>query len=546
MNFINLIAAFLEGLALIVSPCILPVLPIVLASGVDSGRFRPYGLIVGFMFSFSVFTLLASQLVKSLGLEPEVIRNASFIILGVFGVIMLSEKLSDKFGEATQGLANLGQKVNSAQNKTPGKEGFWSGFLMGCAVGLIWAPCAGPIMAVVFIQVLQQETDLGSVLTVLAFSMGAGIPMLILTVLGNYMMRQLNFLKQNSRIIRKVLGVLLVGGVLLAAFGGNWWDSLSEAATGSQKVVANNKLLNPLPRPYKAPEITGITAWPNSKPQKLADLKGKVVLIDFWTYSCINCVRTLPYITNWYDKYRDKGLVVIGVHAPEFAFEKNVGNVKEAIAKHSIHYPVALDNNFATWKAFENQYWPAHYLIDKQGNVVYTHHGEGRYAVTEQNIRTLLGLGDIKATETRKETKPYNPNQSPETYLGYERAANFNSPERQQPDVIGKYTFPASLAKNHWALKGSWLVGGEKIISQSPGAALRYQYAGKSVYLVLGTPPGKTINVKVLNNGKLVKTIPVKSQTLYTLLDWPGFQQGTLELQADAPGLSAYAFTFGG
>lgn len=548
MDWLTIGLAFMEGLALIVSPCILPILPVVLSTGLGGGLMRPYGLILGFVVSFSAFTLLSRSLVKSVGLDTELLRQASFIILVVFGLIMLSEKLSDRFGDLTQGVANMGRKF-SAQGGKPGHDGFLSGVAMGLAIGLIWTPCAGPLLAAVIIQTIRQESNLESVLTVLAFSMGAGFPMLILTTQGNRLMHRLDFFKRNSRVIRKALGAIIIATVLVTAFGGSLTQGWSADGAGKPDKTASvpkNKLIHPLLIPYEAPPLEGISAWINTSPLKMSELRGKVVLIDFWTYSCINCVRTLPYITRWDQKYRDEGLVIIGVHAPEFEFEKDLRNVQKAVAQHGIRYPVALDNNFDTWTNYENRYWPAHYLIDKQGRVVYTHFGEGQYAATEHNIRILLGLGEFSGKDRPgKESSAVSKGQSPETYLGYARAKNLDSPEQVRRDQLGRYSFPAQLPRHHWALKGPWFVGSEKIIAQEAGAALRYHFAARNVYLVLGAPPGETIPVRILLNGKPVKTLSVSNQTLYTLLDLPRFSEGVLELQAGAPGLSAYAFTFG-
>jgi thiol-disulfide isomerase/thioredoxin len=277
----------------------------------------------------------------------------------------------------------------------------------------------------------------------------------------------------------------------------------------------------------------------------MADLRGKVVLVDFWTYSCINCIRTLPYITSWNEKYRDKGLVIIGVHAPEFEFEKNADNVKKALEKYGIKYPVAQDNNLSTWQAFKNHYWPAHYLIDKEGKVVYTHFGEGHYDITENNIRYLLDITDGGAP--MEEHDPSGMGQSPETYLGYGRGENFAGGEIMR-DQVNDYTPAASLAAHAWDLGGSWTVQREKIVS-SDDAALRFQFKAKKVFLVLGTR-GAAVDVNVTVDGQPANSPDVKDgyltvtdHRLYELADSEN-GRGLLEIKA-APGLEAYAFTFG-
>ncbi len=546
MDILNLTLSFLEGLAIVISPCILPVLPILLSTGIDGGKMRPYGLILGFVVAFSLFTLLSRQLVQALGVDAELLRQISFYILIGFGMILLSESLSDFFAALTSRLSDFGQRLINRQR---GNTGFWSGLLVGCAIGLVWTPCAGPILTAVIVQTIRQETDLAGAFTILAFALGSALPMLILTLQGKKLMTRLDFFKRHSVLMRKAFGVLIIVTVILTAQGTllNW--NFSMAGTQS-KPVANvtPKLTKALAQPYTAPEFSGLSAWINTQPLTLKSLRGKVVLIDFWTYSCINCVRTLPYLTGWDRKYRDNGLVIVGIHAPEFEFEKKLDNVKRAVIQHHIQYPVALDNHLDTWTNFRNQYWPAHYLIDRQGRVVYTHFGEGEYALTESNIRALLGIGQLTAKDKplqEKSPATYSINQTPETYLGYARAQTFYGSPALEPDQVSAFTFPVKLPMNRWALKGKWFVDSEKVIAQEAGAALRLHFWGKKVFLVMGVPPKKNVAVKVLLNGNAVKTITVNQHTLYTLLDLAKVQPGTLELQAASSGLSAYAFTFG-
>ncbi len=313
-------------------------------------------------------------------------------------------------------------------------------------------------------------------------------------------------------------------------------------------------LKNGLAMPYPAPKFSGISAWLNGPPLTIAELKGKVVLIDFWTYSCINCVRTLPYLSDWYRKYHRLGLIVVGVHSPEFDFEKRIGNVKAAIAHYHIHYPVALDNDMATWNNYHNLYWPAHYLINRDGMVVYTHFGEGEYATTENNIRYLLGLKGAAQTITA-ETPTYMANETPETYLGYARAEGFAGNEAIRADASVVYHFPADLPVDGWALNGKWTVSAEKIVADAKGAALRLNFNARRVFLVLGTASGKPIKVKLKLNGAAVGesaggdapggVVDVKRNTLYRLIDQKTPKNGLIEIETQAPGLEAYAFTFG-
>jgi len=287
----------------------------------------------------------------------------------------------------------------------------------------------------------------------------------------------------------------------------------------------------------------------------MAGLKGKVVLVDFWTYSCINCVRTLPYITAWDKKYRDQGLVIIGVHSPEFEFEKDADNVKTAVVARGIKYPVALDNNLGTWQSFQNEYWPAHYLINRDGQVVYRHFGEGQYDVTENNIRYLLGLKGKPDTPTVKDT-PANDEQTPETYLGYARAQNYEG-SPQQIDVSGAYQMADPLPLHHWTLQGEWRLESEKAVAVNNNATLKLRFAARKVFLVMGTTDGKPAKVDVKldgmpvtkkTTGKNVKngTVTVTHHTIYELVSLPASKSGLLEITSQQPGLEVYAFTFGG
>jgi cytochrome c biogenesis protein CcdA/thiol-disulfide isomerase/thioredoxin len=538
MNLIEIGLAFIEGLALIASPCILPVLPLVLSASVEGGRRRPFGIITGFVLAFSAFALVSRQIVMALHIDLEIIKNISLVLLLLFGVMLLSTKISAKFSQLTQKVANWGGSFSFT-----GKEGFFSGMLIGSLIGLVWTPCAGPILAAALVQIIRQETDSESVVMVVSFALGAAVPMLIIALAGRKLMDRLNFMKTHAEVIRKIFGVIIIGAVLFIAAGGNAELQFSSSKQPPAETVTG--LAHALPAPYPAPEFAGIEKWINSSPLTMQELKGKVVLIDFWTYSCINCIRTLPYITEWDKKYRDKGLVIIGVHAPEFEFEKKPENVQKAVARYGIMYPVALDNKLGTWQNFNNKYWPAHYLIDKNGRVVYTHFGEGDYDVTENNIRYLLG--EQGKAVTAPDNEPRRVNQTPETYLGYARMESFRSKEPVIRDAVGEYSFPKFLPADAWALRGQWKMDKEKITSAAPGAGLQLNFTARKVFLVLGTETGKPINVTLSLNGEVVGgKITVDSHRLYELIDQKNAVNSLLEITADAPGLEAYAFTFGG
>ncbi|MBK9160071.1 MAG: cytochrome c biogenesis protein DipZ [Nitrosomonadales bacterium] len=548
MNSLDIGLAFLEGLALIVSPCILPVLPLVLAASVDGGKRRPYGIIIGFVLAFSLFAIAARELVALLGIDLDVIRDVSLVLLALFGLVLLSEKLSERFSALTQGAANFGNTLASARG-----EGLLSGIGIGALIGLVWTPCAGPILAAVLVQVIRQQSDFAGNLVILSFGLGAGIPMLIIALTGRRLMHKLGFLTRHAEAVRRGFGVLILASVAWIASGANI-ESLFMSAQRTEVARGELKLQHGLDKPYAAPEFTGIDRWFNSEPLTMAGLKGKVVLVDFWTYSCINCVRTLPYLTAWDRKYRDQGLVIVGVHAPEFEFEKKADNVQAAIAEHGIRYPVAQDNQLDTWSNFSNRYWPAHYLIDREGKVVYTHSGEGEYDVTENNIRYLLGL-DEKGETVMAEASAFSAEQTPETYLGYERARNFSSPEDPALDAVQRYSFPASLGQDDWALRGDWKIEAERIVAAGQGAALRLNFKARKVFLVLGSASGRPLRANIRLNGEPVggnagKDAPagvlnVERNTLYELVDQQAVKGGMLEIETNEPGLEAYAFTFG-
>lgn len=551
-GFINIGLGFLEGIGLILSPCILPILPIILAGSLTESKRRPFGIIIGFILVFTLFTFFSRQLIQALGINADAIRYFSYAALFLLGLIMISSYLSEKFSVATQRLANTGSSLVTTNNE---QGGLWSGIIFGSLIALIWTPCAGPILAAVIVQTIIQRSDLMGFLTIAAFGIGAAVPMLIIALFGREIIAKFGYLKSHTTMLRKFLGAIIILSVLYMIYADKAGSLLSNTKTVATSISTPAvQLINPVEDPYTEPKIAGIEAWINSAPLQLSDLKGKVVLIDFWTYSCINCIRTFPYLKDWYNKYHDKGLVIIGIHSPEFEFEKNLDNVKNAVAQYQIPYPVALDNQFTTWQNFQNKYWPAHFLINKEGEVVYIHNGEGEYETTENNIRFLLGM-----TEKVKTPLPEKPvtsaNQTPETYLGYARAENFKSVEPMTNDVAAKYTPPKSLALNEWALEGRWKVLSDHIVSDQVNAKLQIHFRARKVFMVMGNMTNQPITAQLMLNNKPLgiekgkdivdSKVKVDKHNLYEVISFENTSEGILTITANAPGLEIYTFTFG-
>ncbi|CDZ77521.1 Thiol-disulfide oxidoreductase YkuV [Legionella massiliensis] len=547
-DLITIILGFIEGFALIISPCILPILLIILAGSLSGSKKRPLGIVIGFTLSFALFAYFSRQFVQHTGIDLNLIRHISYLFLLLFGLIMMSSFLSEKFSQLTQGFAGLGSTLSSGSNP---QGGFLSGVFLGGLVAIIWTPCAGPILAAVIVQTVLQKTTLTSFFTLLAFALGATIPMIIIAFYGKTLMDTFGIFKTKAVLFRKLLGAIIIASVVYMVYSEGGFVSSSIAQT---TIKTSTSLEDGLWRPYSAPEIEGIEAWINSPPLKISELKGKVVLIDFWTYSCINCIRTLPYIKSWYSKYHDKGLVIIGVHSPEFDFEKNLDNVENAVKRDGILYPVALDNRFVTWSNFGNHFWPAHYLIDKEGKVVYEHFGEGAYDVTENNIRFLLGVDDLSLVKAAYNSEPYTYYQTPETYLGYGRADRNLSPYLTH-DKVATYSFPTELTSNAWALEGSWQVNEDKITSAAANAALKIHFNARKVFIVIGNNSGKPIKVNLQLNGEQLiaskgkdvenSAILVNKSSIYELVNAKQFTTGILKVTATEPGVEIYTFTFG-
>lgn len=544
--------AFIAGIATVLSPCVLPVLPALLAASGGKGRLRPYGVILGLIVSFLFFTLTLAALVRLTGVSPNILRTLAIAIIGLFGFVMLFPQLGDWFSAKTAGVADVGA---SLQAKGSG-NGFWGGFILGAALGLVWTPCAGPILAAITTLVATSTVTLDIFLLTLSYTLGTALPLIAIIWGGNWLTTSL---RGYTELIRKIFGGMMILAALAMAFH---WDVALQQWTLKYFPMINvednvrvQEELNRLRQQGKTaaqlrggqidtpmPEFAGIADWINSKPLTPQELRGKAVLVDFWTYSCINCVRTLPYLKKWYADYKDKGFVLVGVHTPEFEFEKDLTNVQEAVKRFGIQYPVPLDNSYATWENYNNRYWPAHYLIDQQGIIRDVHFGEGAYLDTENAIRALLDLPPLAESSVHVEQVPL----TPETYLGYARAASYTG--QLVKDSSHNYSMPKP-SLDEVALKGPWTASDESIRSDSGTSTLTLHFQGANAYLVMGADSPQTVGIQLDNaspstpdtsHGKLT----VSSYKMYHLA---ATTSGEHTLILTVPnGVSLFAFTFGG
>ncbi|MBA2537913.1 MAG: redoxin domain-containing protein [Actinobacteria bacterium] len=539
--------AFIAGMVTGISPCILPVFPIIVAASATGGRWRPYAVVGGLVVSFTVFTLAAAAALRALGLPTDLLRNVAIAVV----LLLALSLLWPRFGHL------LERPFQALGRRRPGDVG--GGFMLGLSLGVLFTPCAGPIIAAIATLAASEQYTLGTVAVTLAYSFGHGLVLLGLALAARRGF-QLGALKRRAPYLRRALGGVIAGAAVFMILGLDLrlaarvpaytraLQGLEESAAARSEIedllgrrghFAENKLED-----YgTAPEFTGIALWLNSQPLSLAALRGKVVLIDFWTYSCINCLRTLPYVKGWDAAYRADGLVVVGVHTPEFAFEHSPANVRRAVKASGIEYAVALDNDYATWDAWANQYWPAKYLIDGNGHVRYAHFGEGKYAETEEVIRTLLAERGLAAPVSARidEDAPEGV-ETPETYLGHARVAGFVG-SRILPDQEADYRLPSGLAQNTFGLGGRWTVEAERIFA-GRDAQLRLAFHARKVFLVLGSA-GRRGSVDVSVDGKHLRRVAVDGHRLYELADLRGEARDRLLDLRFSPGVEAYAFTFG-
>src|SRR5271154_1195531 len=567
---ILLVFAFLAGFVTILAPCIWPLLPIVLSASSGSGKRRPLGITLGVMTSFTVFTLSISYLEKFFHLDANIFRLLAVIIIGLLGISMMIPAL----GTAFENFVN--QVLSPFQNKLKKQgTGFGAGYTTGFSIGLVWAPCAGPILATIATLAATQAVNAEVVLVTLAYVVGLGIPLFIFSLVGSKVFSKMRQVTKYTGIVQQVFGFIMIVAALLIYTNydkviqvkilnlfpsyGNFLskvennDVVARQLDGLRgvKTRATNPDAEGISDMGPAPDFANISQWLNSNPLTMAELRGKVVLVDFWTYSCVNCVRTLPHVIGWYEKYKNNNFVVIGVHTPEFAFEKEAGNVQNALKEFNINYPVALDNNYGTWQAYKNEYWPAEYLIDAKGHIRHTHFCERHYDQMELAIRQLLKeSGQVLnvAVGTNMDTTPHY-DRTPETYLGMARIERFASNEEIR-EGEQNYTHPAVLARDHFAYEGVWDISHEAA-KPKKGSALVFHFKAGKVFLVIG-PGVKGNQIKVLIDGKPIDgsiagtdvkngQVILDEERLYNLVDLKGkVEEHLLRLEFENDGIHVY------
>ena len=568
--------AFVAGAGTALTPCVLPVLPALLASAGSGGRRRPLGVILGLVATFTLAIVALASVIDGVGLPNGTVRTLSVVVLLGFGVALLVPAIGDRIEAPLTRLARFGPRTRG--------DGFWSGLLVGAGLGFVYAPCAGPILAAV-VSVSATRGASGEVVAVaLGYAVGSAVVLLLLAYGGRHVLDRLRAAGRGPAVQRG-LGIVLVATAVAVAtdldvrfqtalandfpsFLTNPTHALERSGAVEDRLArlrgrarfaetASNDRHAGLPVLGRAPDFTGNQRWfntPGGRALHLSDLRGRVVLVDFWTYTCINCIRTLPYVRAWDERYRRDGLTVVGVHTPEFTFERDAGNVERAIAQNKLRYPVAQDNDYATWDAWGNQYWPAKYLIDARGRVRYAHFGEGDYDKTESAIRALLaeaGHSRLGAA-ARAHVETASPGlATPETYVGYKRSDGFDPPVRPG---LTSYQAPSELDPVHFALDGTWDVKGESATAAS-GASIHARVTARRVFLVLGTSDGRPRLGHVLLDGKPIPDadagadvaggrLTVGEQRLYRLVNLPKVEDRTITIEL-APGTTAYAFTFG-
>ncbi|HVV26384.1 MAG TPA: cytochrome c biogenesis protein DipZ [Rhizomicrobium sp.] len=565
--------SYLGGVLTILSPCILPVLPFVFARSDRPFARSGLPLLAGMAVTFAVVATLATLGGSWAVHANQAGRIAAMVLLALFGLTLLLPQLADRL---TRPLVALGDRLS---NRAHGEGGIGASLLLGVATGLLWAPCAGPILGLILTGAAIRGASASTSLLLLAYAAGAATSLAAALLIGGRVFAAMKKSLGAGEWIRRALGVLVLAGVGAIALGMDTGlltrlsltrtntieQSLLQGAGLARKTTTVAVAGSSLPVEGTMPSLNGAVLWLNSPPLTREALRGKVVLVDFWTYSCINCLRAMPYVESWAQKYKDHGLVVIGVHAPEFAFEKEEANVRRAVHDLGVTYPVALDNNLAIWQAFNNEYWPAHYFIDTQGRIRHHHFGEGEYDQSERVIQQLLreaGRMDVPGGIVQPSAHGVEANAavdamtSPETYVGYGRAENFAAGPVQM-DKSATYRTPYPLQPNQWGFSGRWTVGEEMAQLDAAGGRITFRFHARDLHLVLGPgADGKPVRFRVTLDGRPPGADhgmdtdgdgngAVTAERLYQLVRQRGAADRTFTVEFLDPGVRAFAFTFG-
>ncbi|MDO7883651.1 cytochrome c biogenesis protein DipZ [Antiquaquibacter soli] len=561
----------LGGLITGISPCILPVLPVIFLSGgamsardadapATVSRWRPYQVIAGLVVAFSLFTLIGSLVLALLGLPQDFLRWAGIVVLVLIGVGLIVPQFQHI----------LEKPFSWIPQKNVGTER--GGFVLGLALGAVYVPCAGPVLAAITVAGSTGNIGPETIVLTLSFAVGAALPLLIFALAGRRVAERVKTFRKHQKKIRTIGGVVMIALAIGLVFNlpqllqrlvPDYTSALQDQFASDEAIAEQldlgglendqNKDLDlctngatELESCGTAPDIQGIQQWfntPGNEAIDLADLRGQVVLVDFWAYSCINCQRSIPHINAWYDAYKDAGLTVIGVHSPEYAFEKEPRNVIAGAQNFGIEYPVALDNNLSTWTNYRNRYWPAHYLIDADGTVRHIKFGEGGYANTEKLIRELLVQAnpDVQLpppTDVADDT-PEAGSTTPETYLSLGKMVNFAGDE-DYASGTNTYRYPDDQPRDTFALKGDWTIDFQNATPADGPASIRLNYTAREVRMVLGGEGTVTVTI----DGKSTEFEVSGTPNSYPIIPLGDSRQGTLEVTLE-PGVEAYSFTFG-
>lgn len=574
---ILLLLAYLGGVLTILSPCILPVLPFVFARADRPFARNGLPMLIGMALTFALVATLAAVGGGWAVHANQYGRIVALVVLAFLGLTLLSTHLAEWI---TRPFVALGNRLS--QHADNEQDSIWSAVGLGIATGLLWAPCAGPILGLLLTGAALNGASVATTLLLLVYAAGAATSLALALAVGGRVFAVMKRSLGAGEWVRRGLGALVLCGVVAIALGADTGlltrVSLASTSRIEQKLInavqpmptasaePAPKSGEPLPVEGQIPSLAGATGWLNSAPLTPQSLRGKVVLVDFWTYSCINCLRSLPYVKAWYDKYKDHGLVIIGVHAPEFAFEKDPANVAAAVKRLGVKYPVALDDDYAIWKGFNNEYWPADYFIDAHGRIRHHYFGEGGYAEGEDMIRRLLTAAGYKNlpggyvdpnAKGAEAAASGDAQRSPETYVGYARTENFASGQVAHDDAF-TYHAPATLAGNQWALDGRWTVHPQDATLDHANGSISYRFRGRDLHLVLGpSRDGKPVRFRVTLDGKAPGADhgmdtdadgngTVTSQRLYQLVRQAhGTGERVFTITFLDPGVRAYAFTFG-